>query len=174
MSRLPQSPQNVFIDQALLPDWNPADAVGYDVHANPDEDAFLPVGESLDDVGSVYPHITVQFSTESSPGGTTYNYIASDGSPGQDRNGQLVVTARAEAQRDYTGDPATYDAVGAEEVVEDLIATVEDVALANALWTDTDISPLGSQRGANQPNDYEVTPAVMMSSCTVTYHYSRD
>jgi len=174
VSRLPQSPQNVFIDQALLPDWTPSGARGFDVQAQPGTDAFLPVGESLDDVGTVYPHLTVQFSTESSPGGTTYNFIGADGRPGQDRNGQLLVTARAEAQRDYTGDPAEYDAVGAEEIVEDLIATVEDVALANALRTDTDISPLGVQRGADQPNDYEVTPPVMMSSCTVTYHYTRD
>jgi len=174
MSRLPQSPADVFIDQALLPDWDPSTAVGYDVQASPGDDAFLAVGQSLDDVGSVYPHITVQFSTESSPGSTTYNYITADGTPGQDRNGQLVVTARAEAQTAYTGDPNQYTGVDADEIVERLIASVEDVALANATAASTDISPLGSQRGADQPNDYDVTPPVLMASCTVTYHWSRE
>lgn len=174
MNRLPQSPADVFIDQALLPDWDPSTAVGYDVNVGPGNDAFVPVGQSLDDVGSVYPHMTVQFSTESSPGSTTYNYVASDGQPGQDRNGQLVVTARAEAQRDYSGDADQYAAVDAGEVVERLIASVEDVALANATAASTDISPLGSQRGADQPNDYEVTPPVIMASCTISYHWSRD
>lgn len=175
MQRLPQPPPDVFIDQALVPDWSPSDAVGFDVQASPGDEAFLPVGQSLDDVGSVYPHITVQFSTESSPGGTTYNYIAHDGSPGQDRNGQLVVTARAETKTGgYTGDAAQYSAVDADDLVDRLIATVEDTALANATAESTDISPLGSQRGADQPNDYDVTPPVMMASCTITYHWSRD
>jgi len=64
--------------------------------------------------------------------------------------------------------------VDADEIVERLIASVEDVALANATAASTDISPLGSQRGADQPNDYDVTPPVLMASCTVTYHWSRD
>jgi hypothetical protein len=174
VTKLPQSPADVFVDQALVPDWQPAEVLGFDVSASPGTDAFLPVGESLADVGTIYPHLTVQFSTESSPGETTYNYINADGNPGQDRNGQLVVTARAEDQRDYSGDPGTYAAVGADEIVEQIIAEVEAVALRNATSASTDISPLGSQRGADQPNDYEVTPPVLMASCVISYHYSRD
>jgi hypothetical protein len=173
MSRLPQSPPDVFIDQALLPSWDTSGAVGFDPSASPGDEAFLAVGQSLDAVGEVYPHITVQFSTESSPGQTTYNFIDEDGSPGQDRRGQLVVTARAEAQTEYTGDSGTYAAVPADTLVEELIAEVEATALDNATAASTDISPLGSQRGADQPNDYEVTPPVMMTSCTISYYYAR-
>jgi|APHM01.1.fsa_nt_gi hypothetical protein len=174
VTKLPQSPADVFIDQALVPDWEPSEVSGFDVSASPGDSDFLPVGQSLNDVGTIYPHLTVQFSTESSPGETTYNYINEDGTPGQDRNGELVITARAEDQRRYTGDSAAHPPVGADEIVEQLIAEVEAVALRNAVSTATDISPLGSQRGADQPNDYEVTPPVLMSSCVISYHYSRD
>lgn len=174
-TRLSDDPPQLFIDEALLPSWDPSQVVGYDVQAAPGEDAFIPVGKSLDDVGTVYPHITVQFSTETSPGGTTYNYIAPDGSPGQDRNGQLLVTARAEARSGgYTGDSDQYSTVDADDLVEDLIAEVEAAALANATHGSTPISPLGSERGADAPNDYDAEPTVYIAQCVVTYHWSRD
>jgi len=173
--RLPDDPPQLFIDQALLSSWDASRVQGYDVQASPGDDAFLPVGKDLDDVGTVYPHLTVQFSTETSPGQTTYNYINHDGRPGQDRNGQLVVTARAEARSEgYTGDPSQYAAVDADDLVESLIAEVETAALNNATSESTDISPLGSQRGADAPNDYDVEPPVMIAQCVVSYHWSRD
>jgi len=173
--RLPDDPPQLFIDEALLPNWDPSRVVGYDVQATPGEDDFIPVGKSLDDVGTVYPHLTVQFSTETSPGGTTYNYISADGSPGQDRNGQLIVTARAEAREagGYTGNSGRYTAVDADDLVETLIAEVEAAALANATSESTDISPLGSQRGSDAPNDYDAEPTVYIAQCVVTYHWSR-
>jgi len=172
-TRLSDDPPQLFIDEALLPNWDPSRAVGYDVQAAPGDEAFIPVGKSLDDVGSFYPHITVQFSTETSPGGTTYNYVAADGQPGQDRNGQLVVTARAEDKGGYTGDTG-HDAVDADDLTEMLIAEVEAAALANATHGSTPISPLGSQRGADAPNDYDAEPTVYQSQCVVTYHWSRE
>lgn len=173
--RLPDDPPQIFIDEALVPSWDASRVSGYDVQAAPGDEAFVPVGKDLDDVGSVYPHLTVQFSTETSPGATTYNFISADGSPGQDRTGQLVVTARAEERSaGYTGDSGTYSAVDADDIAEALIAEVEAAALANATSESTLISPLGSERGADAPNDYEVEPPVMISQCVVTYHWTRD
>jgi len=174
-TRLSDDPPQLFIDEALLPSWDPGRVSGYDVQASPGDEAFLPIGKDLDDVGTVYPHLTVQFSTETSPGSTTYNYIGPDGSPGQDRNGQLVVTARAEERSaGYIGDNSTYPAVDADDITEALIAEVEAAALANATANATPISPLGSQRGSDAPNDYDVEPPVMIAQCVVTYHWSRD
>jgi len=173
--RLPDDPPQLFVDEALLPSWDPSRVSGYDVQAAPTTEPFIPVGKDLDDVGAVYPHLTVQFSTETSPGSTTYNYLNHDGTPGQDRSGQLVVTARAEERSaGYSGDSDTYDTVDADDLVESLIAEVEAAALANATSESTLISPLGSERGADAPNDYEVEPPVMIAQCTVAYHWSRD
>lgn len=172
-TRLSDSAEQVFIDQALLEDWDPAGAVGYDVNANPGEEAFVPIGESLEDVGETYPSITVQRTNETAPGGTGYNFITTNG-PGQDRSGQLLVTARAEAHgNSYTGDPSQYDPVDAEDLVDELINEVEDVCLENATHKDTEFNSLGSYRGADAPNDYDATPTVFLEQCVVLYSWSR-
>jgi len=172
-TRLSDSAEQIFIDQALLEDWDPAGAVGYDVHASPGEEAFIPVGESLDDVGETYPSLTVQQTNETAPGSTGYNFITAEG-PGQDRTGQLLVTARAEdSQEGYTGDSSQHDSVDAEDLVDELINEVEDVALRNATPQSTEISPLGSYRGADAPNDYERGRTVFIEQCIVLYSWSR-
>lgn len=176
-TRLSKSPERLFID-VLLSDtnsggWDPSGAVGYDLDDVPGDEGFLPVGTSLDDVGETHPHITVQRSNESSGGETTYDFVTTKG-PGQQRDGQLVVTARAEEVEDgYTGDSVSHGAVDAEALVETLIDEVEDVCLRNAQGGSTGFSYLGSQRGADAPNDYDATPPVMIEQCTVAYGWDR-
>jgi len=172
-TRLSDSAEEVFIEQALLEDWTPSRALGYDVHADAGTTAFIPVGESLDDVGETYPHLTVQRTNETAPGSTGYNFITAEG-PGQDRSGQLLVAARAEKQDGgYTGDAGTHDAVDADDLVETLIDMVEDTTLANATALDTDFRSLSSFPGADAPNDYDATPPVMIDQCVVQYSWAR-
>ena len=179
-TRLSKSPEQLFIDE-LVGDWNPDGAVAYDPTATPGDDAFIPIGKSLDDVGETYPSLTVQRTNETAPGSTGYNFIAPDG-PGQDRTGQLLVTAFAEeSEEGYSGDPAaygesyggTYDTVAASVLVEELINEVEDVCLRNAEAHETEISPLGSYRGADAPDDFDATPTVRIEQCIVLYSWSR-
>lgn len=173
MSATRLDPVDVFLEQALIPSWDPAVAVGYDLDATPGDAAFLPVGESLDDVGESYPHLTVQRTNETAPGSTGYNFITAEG-PGQDRSGQLLVTARAE-KRDggYSGDADLHDPVGADDLVETLLDMVEDTTLANATAEDTDFNSLSSYPGADAPNDYDATPPVMIDQCVVQYSWTR-
>jgi hypothetical protein len=172
-TRLSDSAEQIFIDQALLQDWTPDGAIGYDVQAAHGEEGFVAVGESLDDVGETYPSLTVQRTNETAPGSTGYNFITAEG-PGQDRSGQLLVTARAEAsQEGYSGDSSQHDPVDAEDLVDELINEVEDVCLANATPEDTEFNGLGSYRGADAPNDDDATPTVFIEQCVVLYSWSR-
>jgi len=99
-TRLPKRPEQYFIDEVLLPEWQPSGAVGYDVtQSDPSAEDFLPVATSLDGVGEVYPHLTVQRTTETAGGESGYDFMTADG-PGQNRTGQLLVTARAEDTED--------------------------------------------------------------------------
>lgn len=175
MPRLPKPAAQLFIDDILIPDWDASGAVGYDLGAAEGTDAFLPVAQSIDDVGEIYPSLTVARSNESSGGETTYDFLTTNG-PGQQRDGQLVVVARAEAtegDEGYTGDSATYSAVDAETLVDELINEVEDVCLENDQGGGTDFSYIGSQRGADAPNDYDATPPVFIEQCTVVYGWDR-
>lgn len=172
-TRLSDSAEEVFIQQALLEDWTPSRALGYDVHADAGTTAFIPIGESLEDVGETYPSLTVARTNETAPGSTGYNFITAEG-PGQDRTGQLLVTARAEAsQEGYSGDPDQHDPVDADDLVDTLINEVEDVCLANATPEDTEFNGLGSYRGADAPNDYDASPTVFLEQCIVLYSWSR-
>lgn len=173
MSKTRLDPVDVFLEQALIPDWQPSNAVGYDLQAQPGDEAFLPVGESLADVGETYPHLTVQRTNETAPGASGYNFITTAG-PGQDRSGQLLVSARAEQSQDgYTGDSGTHAAVDAGDLVGTLLDMVEDTTLANATARDTDFNTLSSYRGADAPNDYDATPPVVIDQCVVSYSWSR-
>lgn len=173
VTRLPKPAEQLFIDDVLVPNWQPSGAVGFDLNAAAGTDAFLPVATSLDSVGETYPHLTVQRSNETSGGETTYDFMTSNG-PGQQRDGQLVVTARAEQREaDYTGDSGTYSAVRAATLVDDLINEVEDVCLRTPQGGGTEFSYLGSQRSADAPDDFDATPPVMIEQCTVAYGWDR-
>lgn len=174
-SRLPKRPQQLFIDDILIPAWDPSGAHGYDLAAGPEDEAFLPVATSIDDVGASYPSLVVTYSSETSGGETTYDFMTDSG-PGQQRNGQLVATARArdtEADQGYTGAAAIYSAVDAASIVDTLIAEVEDVCLRNQQGDETEFSYLGSQRGPDVPDDLDETSPVRIADCTIAYGWDR-
>ncbi|QLH77453.1 hypothetical protein HZS55_09160 [Halosimplex rubrum] len=173
-TRLPQKPAQAFIDQFLLQDWDPAGAVGYDTTASPGAEAFVDLATSVHKTGESFPTLVVQGSTETSGGASTYDFVTTNG-PGQMRDGQLLVTARAEDQggENYTGDSSTYAAVDAEDIVATLIDEVEDVCIRNANGGSSEFNALGSQPVADAPNDYDETPTVLIDQCTVSYSWDR-
>lgn len=174
-TRLPQRPEQYFIDDVLLPEWQPSGAVGFDVQqSDPSADDFVPVGTSLDDVGEVSPSLTVQRTNETAGGQTGYDFVTADG-PGQQRDGQLLVTAYVEDDEDgYTGDAGTYSTVDASELVDTLINEVEDVVLRRANAPNTDFSYLGAFRAADAPDDFDATPTVRIEQTTIQYGWIRD
>jgi len=173
--RLSRPSEDVFIEDALVPSWEPSDAVGFDVAVtDPDKEAFVPVGKSLDDVGAVYPHITVQETNQTAPNETSYSFLGPNG-PGQDRTGQLLVTARAEDTDDgYTGDAQTYSAVDAQTLVRTLRQEVESTALDNYRSSDTEFQFLGSSPAADAPDDFGQDPTVRQSQVTILFGWIRN
>jgi len=172
-TRLPQRPAKYWIDEFLLPFWDASNAVGFDPSAQPGDEEFLPVATSLDDVGRAYPSLTVQRTNETSGGETTYDFLTADG-PGQNRDGQLLVSAYVEDDPDgYTGDPSTHTAIDASALASTLIDEVESLVLRNANAAGTQLSYVGSQRGADAPDDFDATPTVRVEQCIVTYAWVR-
>jgi hypothetical protein len=173
--RLPQRPEQYFIDQVLIPNWDPSTAQGYDPTVAPGNDAFLPIATSIGNVGEVYPSLVVTYSNETSGGETTYDFVTTEG-PGQQRDGQLLATARAkdmEGDQGYTGDSGSHSSMTAEAIVDELIAEVEDVCLENPQAAGTDFSYLGSQSGPDVPDDLEETPPVRIAQATIVYGWDR-
>jgi len=169
---LPDRPAKHFIDKVLLPSWDPAEAVGYDPQASPGEEAFLPVATSLDNVGAGYPSLVVQYSNETTGGESTYDYLTPDG-PGQNRLGTLLITARAESERSYTGDSSTFAAEDAEDIAVTLIEATENLVQRNATGGGTEFQTLGSQRGPEAPDDTGVSPPVRLANTQVDYSWLR-
>ena len=166
-ARLSRPPEDVFIEDALLPSWRPAKAAGFDPAAAPGEASFLPVGKSLDDVGSVFPHLTVQVTNQTTSGDTGYSFIGPDGQPGQNRTGQLLVTARAE-DRD-----AGYGGQTARQVTDLLMKEVEHVASDNFAPTDTEFDRLGSNPASDAPDDFAQEPTVRVEQMTILFAWTR-
>jgi hypothetical protein len=169
---LPDRPAQHFIDEILLPSWDPADAAGFDPNASPGDEAFLAVANTLDNVGAEYPTLVVQYSNETSGGESTYDYLTPSG-PGQNRNGTLLAVARAEAEREYAGDSATQAAEPASDIVVKLVEAVENVCQRNATGGSSAFETVGSQRGPEAPDDDAVNPPVRMANCQVSYSYLR-
>lgn len=172
--QLPDDPDQYFINEILLDgtSWNPSEVHGYDPNTSAGSESWFPYGTSLDNVGQSYPSLTVQYSNETSGGESTYDYMTQQG-PGQNRNGSLVATARVQEQ---DGDYETPDGstVKADALAGDLIQQVEAVCARNAAGADTQFRHLGSQRGADTPDDREETPIVRMASCTISYSWRRE
>jgi hypothetical protein len=173
--RLPQRPPQYFIDEILLPEWDPSGAVGFDVtQGDPSAADFMPTATSVDDVGAAYPSLVVQRTNETSGGQTGYDFLTSDG-PGQNRDGNLLVTVRAEDREGgYTGDSSTYDAVAADDLVAELIAEVADVCSRRATAPNTDFSFVSAFPGADAPDDTDATPTVRIAQTTVQYAWIRE
>lgn len=170
---LPDRPTQHFIDEILLPEWDPTKAVGFDPSATPGSNAFLPVATSLSNVGAGYPSLIVQYSNETSGGESTYDYLTPNG-PGQNRNGTLLAIARAESEQGgYTGDSATYSAEPAGDIVVELVQEVERICATNATGGNSEFQTVGSQRGPEAPDDEDVSPPVRIANCQIDYSYLR-
>jgi len=172
---LPQPAARYFIDEVLLPEWQPSEARGFDIqNAAPGDEAFLPVARSIDNVGSVYPSLIVQRSNETAGGDSTYNYLTPSG-PGQVRNGTLLVTARAQDdEEDYVGDSASYSSADANTIVTGLVDAVENVCQRRADAPSSEFISLGSQRGPDVPDDLDEDPPVRIAQTEVRYSWLRD
>jgi len=173
---LPSRPAQYFIDEVLLDEWDATEARGYDLLAMPADEAFLPVARTIDNVGAVYPSLVVQRSNETSGGQSTYDFMTSDG-PGQNRQGTLLATVRAQDDQDgYSGDSATYDAVDADTVVGELTDAIENVCQRRADAPQTDFESIGSQLGPDVPVDYGQDgnePPVRISQIEIRYSWVR-
>lgn len=173
---LPERPEQHFIE-FLLDQWDASYALGYDITlSSPSAEAFCPIATSIDNAGSVYPSLVVTFSNETTGGQTTYDFATGSG-PGQTRQGSLLVTARAQDTEDnsgYTGDSATYSAVDAEAVVDELLDAVERIVAEHAHTPpNTEFSYLGSQPTADIPDDFEDDPPVRQAQRQIAYGWIR-
>jgi len=187
---LPSRPAQYFIDEVLLNEWRPRDALGYDLRANPDEEMFIPVATTIDNVGAVYPSLVVQYSNETSGGQSTYDFMTDNG-PGQRRQGTLLATARAQDKQNgyqadlgwgeeawgdgtWSGEDST--TVSAEALVYFLTDAVENVCQRRADAPQTDFETLGSQPGPDVPVDYGqdgTEPPVRISQVEISYSWVR-
>ncbi|MFC6975819.1 hypothetical protein ACFQL1_15905 [Halomicroarcula sp. GCM10025709] len=172
--QLPDRPARYFIDEILLPSWDPSEAQGFDPQASLGDEAYLPVDTTINEVGSIYPSLIISYSNETpGGGGLGYDFQTSEG-PGQDRNGTLVATARAQDRGDdYVGDSGTYSGQDAEDIVVTLVEHVEDICQQNADPVGTDFRGLSSQRGPEAPDDQSENPVVRLSNCQVIYYWER-
>lgn len=173
VTTLPERAAQYFINQFIVPDWDATNVVGFDPSAAPGTEAHLGTGTTLDDVGAPNPSLVIQFSTETSGGETTYDYVTGNG-PAQRRDGQLVATARCEVDPDgYTGDSGTYSAIDADELVTDIVDEVERICLDNPLGDTSEFGYVGSQRGPDAPDDRDADPTTRLATCTIVYGWLR-
>lgn len=171
---LPDRPAQHFIDSVLLPGWRSADAHGYELAGvQPGDEAFVPVATTIDTVGEVFPSLVVQYSNETSGGQSTYDFLTTEG-PGQDRQGTLLATARAQdAASGYTGDAAQYAALDADDIVVRLVEAVEAVCQRAATGGDSAFQTIGSQRGPDVPADLNADPPVRIAQTEIRYSWQR-
>jgi hypothetical protein len=170
---LPDRAAQHFIDELLLPEWTPSNAVGFDVNVAPESDAFLPVATSLSNVGAGYPSLVIQYSNETTGGESTYDFLTPEG-PGQNRQGTLLAIARAEAEQGGFAGSATATPQPARDLVVQIIEEVERIAITNATGGSSEFRTLGSQRGPEAPDDMDVSPPVRLANCQIDYSYSRN
>jgi hypothetical protein len=172
---LPDKPSQHFIDQVLLPGWDSSEARGFDVTGvQPGDEAFIPVAQTIDSVGAIYPSLIIQYSNETSGGESTYDYLTTNG-PGQNRTGTLLATARAQDDEDgYTADSTAYSAADANDIAVELIEAVENVCQRRADAPNSDFSTIGSQRGPDVPDDLDEDPPVRIAQTEVRYSWLRD
>jgi len=161
-------PEREFMD-LLAAEWDPSEVRGYDVN-----DGSLPLADSLDNVGAVYPSLVVQFSNQTTGGDSTYEFISGDDAgPGAVPTGSLVATARAQDDDDnqpsYENDGGT--AARADLITQEIIHHVREIARANATGGTTGFEVLGANRTADAPDDDSQTPTVRLASVTIQYSF---
>jgi hypothetical protein len=170
---LPDRPAKHFIDEILLPNFEPTLANGFAVTGvSPGDEAFLPVATTIDNVGAVFPSLIISFSNETSGGETTYDFVTREG-PGQRRQGTLVATARAEVRDGYSGDRSTFDPIPARDLTVQITEAVERVCQEQATGLGSQFETIGSQRAAEAPDDRDSDPTVRMANVEVRYSFSR-
>ena len=174
---LPDNPAIHFIDQVIVPNFNPANAVGYDPSVtNPSNDAFIPIAESFEETNPPYPFVYVQNGgSESTPGDSGYSFV-SNGGPGQNRNGTLTIQIHAEDTQDnsgYTGDSGTYSAISADKLVEEIRKEIERLTTANATGGNSDFEVISSFRN-EVPDESTDSTVVRKSGCSITYSWLRE
>lgn len=172
---LSKRPERI-IAEFLVTKWDSTNTYGFDPNIT-DESAegFCPLVTHIDNVGTTYPHITVRFSSETTPNETTYDALTSNG-PAQVRNGQVLATARAEDRPDiggYVGDSQSYSQVDSSTLVATLCAEVERICIENFRGPEP-FGYLGSQNGPDVPDDVDDSSrAVRLAQRQVSYNWLR-
>lgn len=164
----PAQPEQEMID-LLVAKWDPAQVRGFDVSAGPDNEAHLPIADTIDNVGAVYPSLIVSFSNQTSGNETTFDFATANG-PGQAPQGTLLATARAEDRDDgYVGDATVYSATDAGTIVDEIAAHALDIC--REFWDapGTDFQHVGGQRGPDAPDDLEEEPPVRLTQRQLDY-----
>lgn len=159
-------PEQEFME-LLINEWDPTEVRGYDVSTG-----SLPLADSLDNVGSKYPSLVVQFSNQTTGGDSTYEFLSETG-PGGVPAGSLVVTARAQDddnnEPSYEGDGGA--AARADRITQEIIHHVREIARANPTGGSTAFAALGANRTADAPDDDSQTPTVRLASVTIQYSF---
>lgn len=166
MPNLQQTPENEFMD-ILQNKWDSSNVRGYDVN-----DGSLPLADSIENVGAVYPSLIISFSNETSPNETTYSFLSDDG-PGSNNDGTLIATARAQ---DDDNNEGVYEndggnAARADTICFEIIAEVARISRDNPLGASSEFSHVGSQRGPDAEDDLEESPPVRLKQSQVSYSY---
>jgi len=170
---LPKKPDRLFIEDVLVPDWEPDNVRGFDASVkDPARESFIPIATSIDRVGEIYPSLIVSWSNESAGGATTYEYM-DDGNPGQQRSGLLIAAARAEEEETYVGDSNNYSAVDAERIIFEILNEVENICMDNADGGSTDWYYIGSSPSSQPDDTMGEGETVAMDQVTVSYAWLR-
>jgi hypothetical protein len=165
---LPTEPEQEMID-LLVAKWDPAQVRGFDVTAGPASDAHLPIADTIDTVGAVYPSLVVTYSNETSGGESTYDFTTASG-PGQSPQGTLLATARAEDRDDdYVGDAGTYSAADAKTLVDEIASHALDICRDHPSAPGTAFTHVGGQRGPDAPDDTDTGQPVRIAQRQLDY-----
>jgi hypothetical protein len=176
VQQLSDEPETVFCD-LLRDNWDSTDTLGYDPTLDDtSKDAQFDIQTSLDKVGRVYPHITVTFSDQTTPGETGFTFMGTNG-PGRQPRGTCLATVRAEAAGGgYVGDSNSYTAVDADGLVRLFRQEVERVCRANPLGGASDFTTVAPRRSGDIPDDDDpaVGDVVRQSQVTLLYSFTQE
>jgi hypothetical protein len=159
----------------LASEWDPTQVRGFNVNeTDPADESFLPLEDSIENVGTTYPSITITYSNETSPGSSGYSFVNTNG-PGSNNQGSMIATVRAEADPDgnksYTGDIATYNKVYADTIAKEILHHIREIVRANPNGGTSNFDVLGTDKGAEAPDDYSSDPAVMVEQANILFSW---
>ena len=159
----------------LLSEWDATAVRGYDINeTDPAVGSFLPIADSIENIGAVYPNIVITYSNETSPGSSGYSFVNNNG-PGSNNQGSMIATVRAEAdpdgQKSYTGAVGTYDKVYADTICKEILHHIREIVRANPNGGTSNFDVLGTDKGAEAPDDYSSDPAVMVEQANILFSW---